>query len=260
MNETLTDLKDAVLFEEHQLCAEAIDGHVLKGVKLCGNESQNGAVYGKRVFSEACHLYDNVPVYVDHNSSKRRLYTERLGHVRDARVCEDGLRGDLHLNPHHTLAESVRWDYEHGSRVGLSHVAHCSYGKGSDGREYVSRINKVHSVDLVDNPATTRTLKEEVQPVVAVPIAVPVEADKELQGLRDQVKSLQKIVDEMKTLKDVEITQSQGREKELAEQLKLALSKPKPQSSNPLLSNHSPSQENLNRTDRKVWLQRLKTA
>lgn len=256
MNETLTDLKDATITEEHQMCAEAIDGHVLKGVKLCGMESQNGAVYGKRVFSEACHLYDNVPVYVDHNSSKRRLYTERLGHVRDPRACEDGLRGDLHLNPHHAMYESVKWDYEHGSRVGLSHVAHCSYGKGSDGREYISRINKVHSVDLVDSPATVKTLREEAQ----VPVATIVETDKELQGLREQVKALQKTVDEMKTLKDAENSQGAAREKELAEQLKLALSKPKPQSSNPLLSSHDVSQENLNRTDRKVWLQRLKTA
>lgn len=72
-----------------------------------------------------------------------------------------GLFGDFHYNPKHALAEQLVWDAQHSpSSVGLSHDAE---GKAvrRDGKVIVESITKVHSVDLVADPATASGLFEQ---------------------------------------------------------------------------------------------------
>jgi hypothetical protein len=72
----------------------------------------------------------------------------------------DGLFGDLHFNPKHSLSEQLTWDAEHAPQnVGMSHnVLARTLRSGND--TVVEAITKVRSIDLVADPATTSGLYE----------------------------------------------------------------------------------------------------
>jgi hypothetical protein len=68
----------------------------------------------------------------------------------------------LHYNPKHTLAEQLAWDAQHApENVGLSHNVEARTSR-QQGGTLVEAILKVQSVDLVADPATTRSLYENV--------------------------------------------------------------------------------------------------
>ena len=150
---------------------------ILRGVKILGLESRNGRRYRTQALAEATQLYEGAKVNVNHPKTgplAPRDYQERIGVIRNVTLREtEGLFGDLHFNPRHTLAEQLVWDAEHApENVGFSHnvTAHTARG----GKEViVEAITKVHSVDLVADPATTRGLFEShgpaAEPVQSVP-------------------------------------------------------------------------------------------
>jgi hypothetical protein len=143
------------------------DAGVLHGVKLLGLVSSNGRRYLQSALREAAPLYEGAKVNVNHATGAKggaiapREYQDRLGVIRHVAFREgEGLFGDLHFNPKHALAEQLVWDAEHAPQnVGLSHnvLAHTA-GRGD--QTIVERIEKVQSVDLVADPATTRGLFE----------------------------------------------------------------------------------------------------
>ncbi|MBC7350842.1 MAG: hypothetical protein H5U08_00640 [Thermogutta sp.] len=134
---------------------------VIYGVKVLGLESANGRVYLPEALQRAAALYEGKPVNVDHVSgSQLRSYRDRIGKLVNVRVGHDGLYADLVVNPKHPLAEQLFWDAEHApENVGLSHDAR---GKTAvrNGKVVVEAIESVRSVDLVAEPATTRSLYE----------------------------------------------------------------------------------------------------
>jgi hypothetical protein len=140
---------------------------VLRGVKLLGLQSRNGRKYLPDALSAARALYEGARVNVNHAKGHplaARDYQDRLGVVRQiAWRSAEGLFGDLHFNPRHALAEQLVWDAEHApENVGLSHnVQARTVRQGDD--TLVEAILKVHSVDLVADPATTAGLFEEVR-------------------------------------------------------------------------------------------------
>lgn len=136
--------------------------YVLKHVKLIGVKSDNNRKYPIEVLMEGKDLYHDVPVYLGHNrSGAKRIYTERVGVIKNPYCKENGIYGELHLNPFHQSANSIQWDYEHNSkRVGLSHDA-----EGLTKNGVVQKLTQIHSVDLVTEAATTQSLKEEVDEI-----------------------------------------------------------------------------------------------
>ena len=140
---------------------------VLRGVKLLGLQSRNGRKYLPDALSAARALYEGARVNVNHAKGHplaARDYQDRLGVVRQiAWRNAEGLFGDLHFNPRHALAEQLVWDAEHApENVGLSHnVQARTVRQGDD--TLVEAILKVHSVDLVADPATTAGLFEQVR-------------------------------------------------------------------------------------------------
>jgi hypothetical protein len=140
---------------------------VLRGVKLLGLQSRNGRKYLPDALAAARALYEGARVNVNHAKGHplaARDYQDRLGVVRQiAWRTAEGLFGDLHFNPRHALAEQLVWDAEHApENVGLSHnVQARTVRQGDD--TLVEAILKVHSVDLVADPATTAGLFEEVR-------------------------------------------------------------------------------------------------
>lgn len=134
--------------------------NVLYNVKALGQKSKNNRYYPDETIAEALHLYDDLPIYINHDENHigERRYEDLAGFFRKPRF-EDGIVGEAHLNPMHPLYERIKWDYENGSKLGFSH----QIGKvqvDADGKT-IRHIGEVFSLDLVTRPATTITLKEE---------------------------------------------------------------------------------------------------
>lgn len=141
---------------------------VIRGVKLLGLESRNGRRYQPAALREAAALYEGAKVNVNHPKGSplaARDYQDRLGSIRNVRAAAAGLFGDLHFNPKHTLAEQLAWDARHApENVGFSHNVEARTSR-SAGQTVVEAILKVQSVDLVADPATTRSLYESAEQV-----------------------------------------------------------------------------------------------
>jgi chorismate mutase len=152
---------------------------VIQGVKILGLSSANRRTYLPEALRQAVKLYEGVAVNVDHiRSGELRSYRDRIGKLVNVRFANDGLYGDLVVNPKHPLAEQLFWDAEHNpENVGLSHDAR---GRTvvRNGQVVVEAIEAVRSVDLVAEPATTKSLYEAaVDAVLADP--EPETADQE---------------------------------------------------------------------------------
>ena len=140
---------------------------ILRGVKLIGLESRNGRRYQESALDRAVSLYEGAKVNVNHPKEgplAPRDYQDRLGVIREVRLrAGDGLYGDLHFNPRHSLAEQLIWDAEHNPRnVGFSHNVMAKLSR--EGKTtVVEEITHVQSVDLVADPAATQGLFEEFE-------------------------------------------------------------------------------------------------
>jgi hypothetical protein len=138
---------------------------IIRGVKLLGLVSRNGRRYREDALSQAIALYEGAKVNINHPKGHPlapRDYQERLGVVRGVVLRPgEGLFGDLHFNPKHSLSEQLVWDAEHAPQnVGMSHnVLARTTRDGAD--TVVESITKVNSIDLVADPATTSGLYEQ---------------------------------------------------------------------------------------------------
>ena len=132
----------------------------IRGVKVLGVTSVKGREYPRDVIARAVPLYENRVVNVDHvEPNTRRSYRDRIGCLKDVRLCEGGLFANLHFNPRHVLAEQLIWDAENAPQnVGFSHER--ADPQFAETAQVVESIDKVLSVDLVANPATTGGLFE----------------------------------------------------------------------------------------------------
>jgi hypothetical protein len=145
------------------LTPDAANG-VIKGVKILGLESRNGRTYDREAVRGAIGLYEGARVNVNHpegSATQPRDYRDRLGHLENVRQEADGsLRGDLKYNPKHPLAEQLNWDAANAPQnVGLSHNIQGKT-RQRNGKATVESIERVLSVDLVADPATTSSLFE----------------------------------------------------------------------------------------------------
>ena len=143
------------------------ENHIVRGVKVLGFTSANGRIYDFDAVKEAIQKYEKAPVNKDHNMEEPS-FSDRLGWLENVTLQKDGLYADFHYNPHADGIESFLWFAEHNGLgdVGFSHLVSGKYSVDPDGTERITRIDKVRSVDLVANPATTKTIFEsEVKPM-----------------------------------------------------------------------------------------------
>lgn len=134
---------------------------VVLGVLLCGATSKQGRSYLPAAFAgDRVKRYEGRACFVNHDRGDRTAES-KLGEFENCRLNDRGLPvGDLAVNPKHPLAESVLWAAEHKPGFyGMSHMADCAT-RYEGGKEVVEEVREVLSVDLVANPATTRTLYE----------------------------------------------------------------------------------------------------
>jgi len=138
---------------------------IVYGIKVLGFNSQNGRVYERKAIQEAIHLYNQCPVNKDHITDAPS-FSDRIGWLSGPRLEADGLYADFHYNPHAEGIESFLWFAENNGLgdIGFSHMVQGKWTLDPDGTERVVRIDRVKSVDLVANPATTKTIFESEVP------------------------------------------------------------------------------------------------
>ena len=116
------------------------------------------------MLAQAARLYEDAKVNVNHpkgNPGAPRDYQDRMGTIRNVSARPgEGLFADFYFNPKHALAEQLIWDAEHApENVGFSHNVETRTVRQGD-KIVVEAITRVQSVDLVADPATTRSLFE----------------------------------------------------------------------------------------------------
>ncbi len=141
-------------------------GPVIKGVKVLGMQSRNGREYPLPVMQKAKDLYEGVVVNIDHPKPQQEMrdFCERFGRIQNVRMGRDGLYADMVYNPAHPYAKAFDWWVKHDpTAVGLSHNATARIQRNREGKDEVTEILSVESVDLVADPATTKGLLESLQ-------------------------------------------------------------------------------------------------
>lgn len=142
------------------------ESHEVSGVKLCGLTSKNGRVYKESALKAALGLYEGAKINVDHRTKDNpsRSYGSRLGVAKDVEYREGkGVYGTIKYNPKNPLAEQFLWDCENlPEACGFSHDVAARTSR-SAGKLIVEEISEVNSVDLVADPATTKSVKEAVE-------------------------------------------------------------------------------------------------
>lgn len=167
---TLETLQDIDLTEDSFGASKSAkwdpEHNMIRGVKVLGSISQNGRIYTPEAKKKAIAdgLYEGCKVNINHpeNPRKTRDLRDRFGRIVNPRLGPDGdIYGDLTYNPDHPEAKGIIWWAKNDpSGLGLSHNA---VGRGKDdanGVFVVHEIVKVRGVDLVADPATTKTLYE----------------------------------------------------------------------------------------------------
>lgn len=142
--------------------------HVIKHAKILGKTSINNRDYGPAINPKSLTAYEGAPVFAGHvakpGQSRNGSYGDRIGTIRNPSIESDGLYGNIHYNPEHPLAKSLVWEAKNEPKnLGLSHHADLAYSDRN--QSIVESIEKVHSVDLVNRPATTNGLFESENPV-----------------------------------------------------------------------------------------------
>lgn len=157
-------------FQESTSSFDAIDEEagVIRGVRILNLNSRNGRRYSPDAARAAVPLYEGARVYLDHvkpNSGTQRKTHERWGKLVNVSVAGDGgLVGDLEYLKTHPETEQILESIRRFRDTGLSHDA---AGRTTEeyGETVVTEIVKLHSVDLVQEPATTKHLFESRQPM-----------------------------------------------------------------------------------------------
>lgn len=138
---------------------------IIRGVKVLGLVSENGRKYTPEAVRKAASLYENIRVNIDHpekDATQPRSAYDRFGKLTNIQYVEgEGLYGDLVFLRSHPMAERICEAAERmPDAFGMSHNAQGEGDEDKDGTFIVSKIVDVRHVDLVADPATTRSLSE----------------------------------------------------------------------------------------------------
>jgi len=163
-------LNETAVIDASQADFSDFDNGWIKNVKICGFTSKNGRTYLPKAFQEGVQKYDQSAVYVNHppKGVVSRVAEDRFGTLVKPRYVEgEGPRADLKFLTTHPMAPRIREDVEKsGGYFGLSHIIEGECSRSKDG-VVVESIDKVIEVDIVTNPATVQSLREQDETVDA---------------------------------------------------------------------------------------------
>ena len=136
---------------------------VVRNCKLLGLESANNRRYTEQAAEKAVPVYEGAVCRINHSAKNGpRSYEERLGKFENVHYVKGkGCYGDLRYNPQHPLAEQFLWDAENNTpAVGFS-PAHTVRMTRKGKENIVEEVCRAESIDLVDGPATARSVFEQ---------------------------------------------------------------------------------------------------
>lgn len=155
------ELRERVAGGASRIDAEA---GVIRDVRILGFESKNGRSYTREALQNAVSMYEGIQVNVDHPADDLtygRSVGDRIGWLAGVHLAADGLRGDLHLlKSHAQFATVIEAAERRPQLIGLSHNAQGRVRDDRNGGQVIEEIERVVSVDLVADPATTSGLFE----------------------------------------------------------------------------------------------------
>jgi hypothetical protein len=140
---------------------------VIRDVRILGPDSRNRRRYTGPAISAARPLYEGKQVNFDHpprtDPDRERTIGDRAGWLENVREVDGGLTGDLHLLTADPRAGKILEAAE--KRPDLFGLSHNADGRSArrDGTVLVEEITRVRSVDIVSDPATTRSLFESIE-------------------------------------------------------------------------------------------------
>lgn len=147
----------------HNLTVDA-DQRIVRNVALAGTESKNGYTYSESALRNAVTLYEGRPVFLDHAQNRLnphdRSTRDLVGSITNARFDQQRMKGDIRVLDTESGRTFLKLLEGGSPGVGMSHVVRAR--KSTDGTT-VDEIAEVISVDVVINPATTRTFAESTQ-------------------------------------------------------------------------------------------------
>jgi hypothetical protein len=143
---------------------------IVHGVKILGRVSKNGHRYSDVAIRSGAQIYSDADVNLNHppdrNATAERLVQDGFGVIRNPQVritgndATDGVYGEHHYPQKHPYTEQYLENVERFPRKnGFSHNAVVTESV-RDGNVVFESIERVRSVDLVRNPATTRGIFE----------------------------------------------------------------------------------------------------
>ncbi len=141
------------------------DAGVITGVRILGPRSVNNRRYLPEAIRKAMPLYEGIQVNYNHPPRNQpnadRTIDDRAGWLKNVHEVEGGLSGDLHLLKEDVRAPKIFECAERNARLlGLSHNAEGKTRR-ENGTTLVEEITDVRSVDLVSDPASTKSLFEQ---------------------------------------------------------------------------------------------------
>ncbi len=146
------------------------------GLKMSGFTSVRNRFYPPPLVEKALPMYEGCACYVNHappDGSKKRTVEEKIGTWHNVRMTEDGLYGDLWYNVAGKWARFIEAEVAHPTGFSFSHDTRGESRRDPrTGRDVVTRIDRVLSVDLVHKGATTTTFFESYDDNEIIPLAI----------------------------------------------------------------------------------------
>ena len=149
------------------------ENKILSGIVIAGTrKSQNGYEYTHKAFETLTRLASGSKVFLNHPSETEhksrqgvRDLSDWMGTLQNARRSGDIVSGSFHVRESYwdLVKDIVNMEPEN---VGFSINAQCRVFLDKTGRESVTDIAKLHSVDLVASASLTKTLFESQQQTV----------------------------------------------------------------------------------------------
>lgn len=140
---------------------------VIRDVRVLGPTSRNGYQYSPQAIAAGRGLYEGIVVNFDHpprhNSSRATPIADRAGWIENPREEKGGVTADVYLLKADPRSDKVFEAAERRPELfGLSHNIEAKTRR-ENGRTIVEEIKRVRSVDVVSDPATTRSLFESIE-------------------------------------------------------------------------------------------------
>ena len=145
---------------------ETDDLYIIPGVKILGASSKNDRDYSP-IIKQSAHYYEGIKLRKNHpkkgEGNINRDVEDTFGWLKECEDTDTGPTGKAHLLKSDPFSlKMVQAARNNPSLFGMSHNAEGEgYVDRKSGRFVVESLTKVHAVECVDGPATTKSLYEQ---------------------------------------------------------------------------------------------------